>query len=211
VSQLTQLQSFEKVYAPFDGTVTARNIDVGALINAGTATATRELFHMVATDTLRIYVAVPEVYAPVIHPGATTTLTFDEFPGQKFDGTVARTSNAIDPASRTLLVEVNVDNADGRLLPGAYAFVHFMLPDSARSVTVPANTLLFRREGLRVGVVHDGKVELAPIKIGHDYGDKVEVTAGLEPSDEIVLNPADSLVSGAIVHVNDLKGVGSAR
>jgi RND family efflux transporter MFP subunit len=181
------------------------------LINAGTATATRELFHMAATDTLRIYVPVPEVYSPQIKSGSTAKVTLDEFPGQTFDGTVVRNANAIDLTSRTLLVEVDVDNANGRLLPGAYAFVHFTLPGQARSVTVPANTLLFRKEGLRVGVVRDGKIELAPIKIGHDYGDKVEVIAGLEPGDDIVLNPADSLANGAVVHVNAQKDVGSAQ
>jgi RND family efflux transporter MFP subunit len=211
VSQLTQMQSFEKVYAPFDGIVTARSTDVGALINAGTATATRELFHMAAIDTLRIYVAVPEVYSPLIRSGATAKVTLDEFPGQTFDGTVVRNANAIDLTSRTLLVEVDVDNASGRLLPGAYAFVHFTLPGEARSVTVPANTLLFRKEGLRVGVVHDGKVELTAVKIGHDYGDKVEVIAGLAPGDDIVVNPADSLANGAVVHVNEQKDVGSAK
>jgi RND family efflux transporter MFP subunit len=211
VSQLQQMQSFEKVYAPFDGVVTARSTDVGALINAGTATATRELFHMAATDTLRIYVAVPEVYSPHIKSGSTAKVTLDEFPGQTFDGTVVRNANAIDLTSRTLLVEVDVDNASGRLLPGAYVFVHFTLPGEAHSVTVPANTLLFRKEGLRVGVVRDGKIELAPVKIGHDYGDKVEVIAGLDPSDNIVVNPADSLANGAVVHVNDQKDVGSAK
>jgi RND family efflux transporter MFP subunit len=211
VSQLQQMQSFEKVYAPFDGVVTARSTDVGALINAGTATATRELFHMAATDTLRIYVAVPETYSPLIRSGSIAKVTLDEFPGQTFDGTVVRNANSIDLLSRTLLVEVDVDNASGKLLPGAYAFVHFTLPGEARSVTVPANTLLFRKEGLRVGVVHDGKVELTAVKIGHDYGDKVEVIAGLAPGDEIVVNPSDSLANGAAVHVNEQKDVGSAK
>ncbi|MGO8917573.1 MAG: efflux RND transporter periplasmic adaptor subunit [Stellaceae bacterium] len=210
VAQLEKLQSFERVEAPFDGIVTARTIDVGALIAAGGAAPARELFHMVATDTLRIYVAVPETYSPAIHPGATATVTLDEFPGQTFNGTLVRTSNAIDLASRTLLVEVDVENASGQLLPGAYASVHFTLPAAGRSVTVPANTLLFRKEGLQVGVVHDGKVELVPVKIGHDYGDIVEVIAGLQPTDEVVVNPADSLASGTTVHVNGDKDVRAA-
>ena len=211
VSQLSQLQAFQKIYAPFDGIVTARNIDVGALINAGANAAARELFHMVATDTLRIYVSVPEIYAPAIRTGEDARVTFDSYPGQSFDGRVVRTSNAIDTTSRTLLVEVNVDNANGQLLPGAYAFVHFALPANARSVTVPANTLLFRQEGLRVGVVRDGKVELTPIRIGHDYGDKVEVIAGLQASDDIVLNPADSLANGTVVRVNAPKDAGATK
>ena len=200
VSQLTQLQSYQKIYAPFDGIVTARNIDIGALINSGAAQG-QELFHMVATDILRIYVAIPEPYAPSIHSGAKATITLDEFPNQTFDGTLVRNSNAIDPISRTLLVEVDVDNAKGQLLPGSYVFVHFSLPGKSNSVTIPANALLFRKEGLQVGVVHDGnKVDLVGIKIGRDYGDNVEVVSGLQASDEIIVNPSDSLLSGA--HVN---------
>jgi RND family efflux transporter MFP subunit len=205
VAQLEKLQSFEKVEAPFDGIVTARNIDVGALIAAGGAAPARELFHMVATDTLRIYVAVPETYSPAMHEGATPTVTLDEYPGQTFDGTLVRTSNAIDPASRTLLVEVDVKNEDGRLLPGAYTFVHFKLPAAERSVTIPANTLLFRKEGLQVGVIRGDKAELVPVRIGRDYGDSVEVIDGLQPSDEVVLNPADSLASGTAIRVNRRK------
>ncbi len=210
VAQLEKLQSFEKVEAPFDGIVTARNIDIGALIAAGGAAPARELFHMVATDTLRIYVGVPEAYSPAIHPGATATVTLDEFPGQSFDGTLVRTSNAIDAASRTLLVEVDVANPNGQLLPGAYGFVHFTLPSAARSVTIPANTLLFRKEGLQVGVIHGDKVDLVSVKIGRDYGDIVEVVAGLQPGDQVVLNPADSLASGTTVHVNGVKDVRAA-
>jgi RND family efflux transporter MFP subunit len=205
VAQLEQLQSFEKVEAPFDGIVTARNIDVGALIAAGGAAPARELFHMVATDTLRIYVSVPETYSPAMHENATPKVTLDEYPGQTFDGILVRTSNAIDPASRTLLVEVDVKNDDGRLLPGAYTSVHFTLPGAGRSVTIPANTLLFRKEGLQVGVLRGDKVELVPVRIGRDYGDIVEIVDGLQPGDEVVLNPADSLASGTAVRVNRQK------
>jgi RND family efflux transporter MFP subunit len=205
VAQLEQLQSFEKVEAPFDGIVTARNIDVGALIAAGGAAPARELFHMVATDTLRIYVSVPETYSPAMHENATPKVTLDEYPGQTFDGILVRTSNAIDPASRTLLVEVDVKNDDGRLLPGAYTSVHFTLPGAGRSVTIPANTLLFRKEGLQVGVLRGDKVELVPVRIGRDYGDIVEIIDGLQPGDEVVLNPADSLASGTAVRVNRQK------
>jgi RND family efflux transporter MFP subunit len=211
VAQLEKLQSFERVEAPFDGIVTARTIDVGALIAAGGAAPARELFHMVATDTLRVYVSVPEVYSPAMKVGAKASLTLDEFPGQTFEGKLVRTSNSIDPASRTLLVEVDVPNPTGQLLPGAYVFVHFSLPPDARSVTLPANALLFRKEGLQVGIVRDGKVDLVPIKIGHDYGDSVEVISGLQPSDTVVINPADSLVSGASVIVSNREEIGSAQ
>ncbi len=202
VARLEQLQSYEKVFAPYDGIITARNTEVGALINAGAGTPTTELFHLTETDTLRIYVSIPETYSQSLHPGDTATVTLDEFPGQTFHGALVRTSNAIDPASRTLLVEVDIDNHDGKLMPGAYAFVHFSLPGAAGSMTVPANTLLFRSEGLRVGVVRDGNAQLVGIKIGRDYGDVVEVLDGLKPTDEVILNPPDSLESGTKVRVD---------
>ncbi len=201
VDRLEQLAGFERVAAPFDGVITARNTDVGALINAGAGGLTTELFHMASTKTLRIFVAVPEVYFPAMHEGAAATVTLDEYPGQIFNGKLVRSDNAINPASRTLLVEVDVDNADGRLLPGAYVFVHFSLPGRTQSVIIPANVLLFRSEGLRVGVVRDGVAKLVPVTIGRDYGDRVEVLSGLSTTDEIILNPADSLVDGTAVHV----------
>src|SRR5262245_7670322 len=156
VRRLEELQSFEKVYAPFDGVITARRTDIGALINAGASGPAQELFRLAAIDTLRVFVAVPQVYSRAVRPGAMATLTLDEFPGQSFSGTIARNANSIDPTSRTLLVEVDVDNRDGQLLPGAYVLVHLTLPKEMRSVTVPANTLLFRKEGLQVGVVRNG-------------------------------------------------------
>ena len=201
VLRLEELQSLEKVYVPFDGVITARRTDIGALINAGASGPAQELFRLAAIDTLRVYVAVPQVYAPAVRPGATAILTLDEFPGQSFSGTIARDANAIDQASRTLLVEVDVDNHDGRLLPGAYVLVHLTLPKEMRSVTVPANTLLFRKEGLQVGVVRNGQVELVPITIGRDYGSTVEVVSRLQPTDQIIANPADSLLSGTPVRV----------
>jgi RND family efflux transporter MFP subunit len=210
VARLEELQSYENVYAPFDGEITARNTDVGDLINAGAGTPTTELFHMTATKTLRIFVAVPEIDSPAMQPGATPTITLDEYPGQVFHGRLVRTSGAISLASRTLLVEVDVDNADGKLLPGAYAFVHFTLPGRVQSVTIPANALLFRSEGLRVGVVRDGKAEMVPITIGRDYGDRVEVLSGLGPSDQVILNPSDSLIDGAAVRVAGSKPDGAA-
>jgi RND family efflux transporter MFP subunit len=202
VRRLEDLQSFQKVYAPFDGILTVRNTDVGALIDAGANSTGKELFHLVAIDTLRVFVAIPEVYSRAAQPGAIASLTLDEYPGRSFQGTLARTSNSIDQASHTLLTEVDVRNPDGKLLPGAYVSVHFKLPQTAHSVVVPSNALLFRSEGLRVALVRDGHVQLAPIKIGRDYGSTVEVISGLMASDGVVLDPADSLVSGAPVRVS---------
>jgi RND family efflux transporter MFP subunit len=205
VARLEKLQSYKSVYAPFDGVITSRNTDIGALINAGAGPPNMELFRIQAIQTLRIYVAVPESYAQSIHIGATAAVTLDEYPGQKFHGTLVRTDNAINAASRTLRVEVDVDNADEKLLPGAYTFVHFTLPGSKSTVTIPANTLLFRSEGLRVGVVRGGTAELVPIAIGRDYGDKVEVVSGLSGTDQVILNPSDSLMSGTKVQVKKRK------
>jgi RND family efflux transporter MFP subunit len=210
VDRLEELTGFERVVAPFDGVITARNTDVGALINAGAGGPATELFHMTATKTLRIFVAVPEVYFPAMHAGAATTVTLDEYPGQVFHGTLVRTNNAINPASRTLLVEVDVDNAEGKLLPGAYVFVHFTLPGQTRSVIIPANALLFRSEGLRVGVVRNSTAQLVPITIGRDYGDRVEVVSGIDTADQIILNPSDSLVDGTAVRVAGGKAAGAA-
>ena len=201
VRRLQQLQSFEKVYAPFDGVMTARSTDIGALIDSGSSTQSRELFHLAAISTLRVFVPVPEVYSNAARPGATARLTLDEYPGRVFQGKLARNSSAIDPASHTLLVEVDVDNPDGLLLPGAYVSVHLKLPATIRSSTVPANTLLFRREGLRVGVVRDGHADLVPVTIGRDYGATVEIVSGLRVSDAIILDPSDSLESGAAVRL----------
>jgi len=201
VDRLEQLTGFERVVAPFDGVITARNTDVGALINAGAGGPATELFHMTATKTLRIFVAVPEFYSPSMRTGATATVTLEEYPGQVFQGTLTRTDNAIDPASRTLRVEVDVDNAEGKLLPEAYVFVHFTLPGRTQSVIIPANALLFRSEGLRVGVVRNGTAQLAPITIGRDYGDRVEVLSGLGTADDIIVNPSDSLVDGTAVRL----------
>ena len=202
VRRLEELQRFQKIYAPFDGVITARNTDIGALINSGSSTPAQELFHLAAISTLRVFVAVPQLYSQAVRPGATASLTLDEFPGKIFSGTIARNSNSIDPASRTLLVEVDVDNRNGTLLPGAYVRVHLKLPQSVNSVTVPANTLLFRSEGLRVGVVRNGHAELVPVTIGRDYGSSVEVVSGLQPTDPVILNPSDSLISGTTVRVN---------
>ena len=200
VDRLEQLQSFERIVAPVDGVITARNTDVGALIQADT-TAPKELFHLSAIQKLRIYVPVPEVYAPSVKTGDKAAVTLDAFPRQAFTGTLVRNANAIDSASRTLNVEVDVDNSSGQLMPGAYAFVHFKLPAKRGAVTIPSNALLFRSEGLRVGVVRNSHVALLPITIGQDYGDAVEVVAGLTPRDSVIVNPSDSLANGAQVQV----------
>lgn len=205
VRRLEDLQSFEKVYAPFDGVITVRSTDVGYLINAGAGTPTQELFHMASIAKLRLFVAVPEVYSRAAQNGARASLTLDEFPGEKFTGTLVRNSNSIDPASRTLNTEVDVDNPTGRLLPGAYVSVHLKLPEVVRSVTVPANALLFRSEGLRVGVVRNGQAVLVPITIGRDFGSTVEVVSGLNRSESVILNPSDSLITGTPVRVNQAK------
>jgi RND family efflux transporter MFP subunit len=203
VRRLEQLQSYEKIVAPFDGVITVRNTDIGDLITAGSgSTNPRELFHLAAMGKLRVYASVPEVDADSIHNGDKAYLTQDSNPGVKIPGVIVRNANAIDHATRTLNVEVDVDNRDGALLPGAYVFVHFHVPGGSNTVTIPANTLLFRSEGLRTAVVRNNHVELAPITIGHDYGSTLEVTSGLTVSDEIVLDPSDSLTSGAPVRVN---------
>ena len=211
VRRLEQLQSFEKIYAPFDGIVTARNTDIGALIDAGANTQPRELFHMAAIRKLRLYVSVPEVYSRAARSGAPATLTLDEFPGQPFHGTLVRNSNSIDIASRTLLVEVDVDNPTGQLLPGAYVFVHLKLPDETRSVTIPSNTLIFRKEGLQIGLVRNGKAELVPVKTGRDYGNSVEIVSGLQPTDAVIVDPSDSLVTGMPVRLVSKATGGSGR
>jgi len=201
VRRLEQLQSFEKIYAPFDGIITARNTDIGALIDAGANSPPRELFHITAIHKLRLYVSVPEVYSRAAQSGSSALITLDEFPGQTFHGTIVRNANSIDVASRTLLVEVDVENPKGQLLPGAYVFVHLKLPDQTRSVTIPANTLIFRKEGLQVGLVRNGKAELVPIKINRDYGNSVEVVSGLQSTDAVIVDPSDSLVSGELVRL----------
>jgi RND family efflux transporter MFP subunit len=209
VHRLEELQSFEKVYAPFDGVVTARSTDIGALISAGDNSPTRELFHMAAIHTLRVFVAVPEVYSRAAVSGATAILTLDEYPGRTFRGTLVRNSSAIDLTSRTLLVEVDVDNQSGQLLPGAYVSVHLKLPEQTAAVTIPANTLLFRAEGLQVGVVQNGHATLVPVKIGRDYGSTVEVVSGLRLQDAVIVDPSDSLTTGTPIRVNDgQRGVG---
>jgi len=200
VRRLEQLESFKHVYAPFSGVLTKRNVDPGALINAGGTG--KELFDMARVDPLRVYVSVPQNYAPSIKTGSDAWVTLPEFSGQKFKGTVVRTAEAIDPTTRTLLTEVDVPNGDGRLLPGSFGEVHFRTGVDAQKVTIPVNAMLFRQEGARVAVVDsDGKVHLRPITIGKDYGATLEILGGVGLEDRIIINPADSIEEGQQVNV----------
>jgi RND family efflux transporter MFP subunit len=202
VRRLEQLEGFKDVYAPFSGVLTRRNVDPGALINAGAGVAGRELFDLARVDPLRVYTSVPQAYAPFIKVGAKTAVTLQEFPGQKFLGKVVRTAESIDPATRTLLTEVDVPNKDEHLFPGSLGQVHFAVGSGVNKVTVPVNAMLFRAEGPRVAVVGPGgKIQLRPINIGRDYGATLEVLGGVSPTDQIVINPADSLEDGQQVNV----------
>ena len=201
VARLEQLVAYEKVFAPFDGVITARNVDVGALVDADANTAGKELFHLASNTTLRVYVNMPEVYSRAAKPGVTAYLTLAEFPSRQFRGRVVRNSDAIDTASRTLLVEVDVNNPTGELLPGSYVSVHLKLPSKVEAVTIPVNTLLFRSEGLCVAIVRNGRTALTPVTIGRDFGDSVEVISGINRNDAVIVNPSDSIVSGEPVQI----------
>ena len=203
VRRLENLQSFNSVYAPFDGVITARNTDLGALIDAGANAPGKELYRLAATGKLRVFVNVPQSFASASRTGARTALTVNESPGKEFRGIIVRTAKAIDPASRTLLTEIEVDNPTGELLPGAYVTARLRLPGRIDAITIPANTLLFRADGVRVGVTRNGVANLVPITIGRDFGAEVEVVSGLKSTDAIIENPADSLISGAAVRISD--------
>jgi RND family efflux transporter MFP subunit len=205
VRRLEELESFKHVYAPFSGVITRRNVDIGNLINAGNGGTAQELFYLAQTDPIRVYVSVPEVYAPSIRAGLVAYLELAQYPGQKFEGKVVRTADAIDLASRTLNTEVDVPNKNGLLLPGGYAQVHLGVKVSGQRLQVPVNALLFRAEGLRAVVIDSNhKTHLAPISIGRDYGTSLEVLQGLKADDWIVVNPADSLDEGVQVNVKQL-------
>jgi RND family efflux transporter MFP subunit len=202
VRRLQQLESFKHIYAPISGVITRRNTDVGALITAGSATQGKELFDLAQVDPLRVFVSVPQTNAPSIRAGLPAYIELREYPGQKFSGKVVRTADSIDPATRTLLTEIDVPNHDGRLLPGSYAELHFAVPVQITRMSVPVNALIFRPEGPRVAVVGaNHKVRLKAIIIGRDFGTKVEILGGLDPNDQIVLNPADSLQDGQEVNI----------
>jgi RND family efflux transporter MFP subunit len=199
VRRLEETQKFQNVYAPFVGVITARNVDIGALINAGANAPGKELFDIASTSQLRVYVNVPQSYSRDIRPGGTAELTLAELAGRRFAGKIMRTADSIDPTSRTLLTEVDVDNPRGELMPGAFFSVHFKLGSKVGAVIVPVNALIFRSEGMRVAVVRDNKAELVNITIGRDYGTEVEVLSGITAQDEIIENPSDSLTSGTEV------------
>lgn len=202
VRRLQQLESFKHVYSPISGVITRRNTDVGALITAGSASSGKELFDVAQVDPLRVFISVPQTNAPSIRAGLPAYIEMREYPGQKFTGKVVRTADSIDPATRTLLTEIDVPNHDGHLLPGSYAEIHFAVPVQIMRMSVPVNALLFRPEGPRVAVVGaDHKVHLKAITIGRDYGIKVEILGGLDPNDQIVVNPADSLEEGQEVNI----------
>ena len=212
VRQLQVLQSFERIYAPFDGVVTARNTDIGDLINSGSAGGVKtDLFHIAQQDRLRVYVNVPEGYSRDIKTGAIADIILAEFPGSKFPGKVVRTSDSIDVSTRTLLVEIDVANPSGKLLSGSYAEVHLSVPNNASTFLLPVNTLLFRSQGLRIGIVKNGKAELTAIVPGHDFGQSIEIISGVRAEDKVIVNPPDSLISGQAVEIVSAKLPGDAE
>ena len=202
VQRYAALVSFEKVYAPFDGVITARNTDIGDLINSGSNSNVKtDLFHISQPGKLRVYVNVPEEYSRGMKVGLTADLTLAEFPDRKFQGTVVRTADAINVTTRTLLVEVDVNNPTGTLLTGSYAEVHFAVPQQFSTFLLPVNALLFRTEGLKVAVIRGGKVVLATVTPGHDFGNEIEIVSGLKADDQVIINPPDSIVAGQQVQI----------
>jgi RND family efflux transporter MFP subunit len=200
LARLEDMQGYKTVRAPFDGVITARNTDIGMLINSGNGGPAQELFHIAAVAKLRVFTNVPEMYSQSAVAGIPAELTLAEFPGRRFRGELVRTAEAMDAGTRTLLTEVDVDNASGELRPGAYAEVHLTIPAGVRSVIVPVGAMLFRSEGLRIALVRDkNKVELVPVILGKDFGSEVEVLSGVRANDWMILNPADSLTSGSTV------------
>lgn len=210
VARLQQLVDFEKVYVPFDGVVTARNTDVGQLVQSGSQ-QNRELFHVASIDRLRVFVNVPQLYSAQTRPGLGADLMVPEMPGRRFPGTLVRTSNSFDPATRTITVEIDVPNKDGRLLPGAYSEVHFKMKPQSGTLIIPATSLIFRAQGLRVPVVRDGKAVLLAITTGRDFGDTVEILTGLTADDRVIASPPDSLVEGEKVRVVPAKANAQAE
>jgi RND family efflux transporter MFP subunit len=210
LQRLRELQAFEKVYAPFDGVVTAREVDTGQLINSGSGQGGgTELFHMQALETLRVYTNVPQLYSQTLKRGMKVGLTFPEYPGKTFDGTLVRTADAIDPVSRTLLVEVDLDNRSGELMPGALAQVHLKTATAGQTFIVPTSALIFRRVGMQVATVTVGSegavAHLVPVTIGEDDGATVQIVSGLNASDKVVQDPPDSLIDGEKVTVETSK------
>ena len=212
VEQYSALASFEKIYAPFDGVITARNTDIGDLINSGSSTGVKtDLFHIAQPGKLRVYVNVPEEYSQGIKVGMTANLSLAEFPGRKFEGKLVRTAEDINMTTRTLLVEIDVDNPQGTLLTGSYAEVHLAVPTNASTFLLPVNTLIFRSEGLRVATVKSGKVVLSDVTPGHDLGTQIEIVSGLKPDDQVIVNPPDSIVAGQQVQIVQAALPGDAK
>jgi RND family efflux transporter MFP subunit len=203
VRRLEELQSFKKIYAPFDGVITARNTDIGALIDSGSGGGTtRELFHIAAVSRLRVYVNVPQVYSPHIKSGLRAELTLAEFPGRRFEGSIVRDSGAIDNATRTLLTEIDVNNSSGLLKPGGYVEVHVKLPSATTTFTLPVNSIIFRAAGMQVATVKNGKtIDLISIVPGRDFGTEIEVLAGLQGNESVVINPPDAIMNGEAVRL----------
>jgi RND family efflux transporter MFP subunit len=202
VQQYSALVSFEKIYAPFNGVITARNTDIGDLINSGSSSSVKtDLFHIAQPGKLRVYVNVPEEYSRGVKVGMTADLGLAEFPDRKFQGKLVRTAEDINLTTRTLLIEIDVDNPTGTLLTGSYAEVHLAVPTQDSTFLIPVNTLLFRTEGLRVGIVRDGKVVLTTVTPGHDFGNQMEIVSGLKSEDQVIINPPDSIVSGQEVQI----------
>jgi RND family efflux transporter MFP subunit len=203
VKRLEQLQSYEKVYAPFDGVITVRNVDTGALIDAGNSGPPAALFELAQTDRLRIFVNVPQDDSAYVAPGTAVQLTLSQYPGRTFQGTVARTAGAIDPRSRTLRVEVDMDNPDGTLLPGAFAQVRLSLSNATPGLSLPTNTLLFRPQGVQVAVVDaNDVVRMRTVTLGRDFGTRVEIRSGLYGNEQVIANPSDAISAGQAVRIN---------
>ncbi len=213
VKRLEDMQAFEKIYAPFDGVITARNTDIGALIDSGASGGTaRELFSIAAVDRLRVYVNVPQVYSPQIKEGLHADLVLTEFPGRKFEGMLVRNSGSIDASSRTLLTEIDVDNRNGELKPGSYVEVHLKLPSPVTTFMLPVNAVIFRAAGMQVATVKDGKtIALVSITPGRDFGNDMEVVSGVQASDSIVINPPDSLTNGQPVQLGQVQPVSEEK
>lgn len=202
VRQLETLQSFEKIYAPFDGIITARNTDIGQLINSGNSGNVKtDLFHISQPGKLRVYVNVPEQYSQAATAGLTANLTLAEFPGRQFQGKLVRTSNSINFTTRTLTAEIDVDNPSGELLTGAYTEVHLKVPGQTSSFLVPVSTLIFRSQGLQLAVVNNGTVVLTPVTPGRDFGEQIEIVSGLKGNESVIVSPPDSIVSGQKVQI----------
>ena len=212
VEQYSALVSFEKIYAPFEGVITARNTDIGDLINSGSSSNVKtDLFHISQPGKLRVYVNVPEEYTRGIKIGMTADLSLAEFPDRKFQGKLVRTADDINLITRTLLVEIDVENPTGTLLTGSYAEVHLAVPTQTSTFLLPVNTLLFRTEGLRVGIVKDGNVVLTAVTPGHDFGNQIEIVSGLKSEDQVIVNPPDSIVSGEEVQIVQATLPGDAK